>query len=96
MELIDLYDDKETLFYCDPPYVHDSRGDTKAYGFELTDAQHKMLASKLAKIKGRAAVSGYRSQLYETLFKGWTRIDSPIKQTHSVKQPRQESLWINF
>jgi DNA adenine methylase len=96
LELIDLYDDKGTLFYCDPPYVHDSRGDSKAYGYELTDAQHETLAAKLRGIKGRAAVSGYRSDLYETLFKGWKRIDSPIKQTHSVKQPRQESLWINF
>lgn len=96
LELIGLYDDKGTLFYCDPPYVHDSRGDTKAYGYELTDAQHETLAEKLRSIKGMAAVSGYRSDLYETLFKGWTRIDSPIKQTHSVKQPRQESLWINF
>jgi len=96
MELIDLYDEKDTLFYCDPPYVHDSRGDSKAYGYELTDAQHETLAAKLRRIKGRAAVSGYRSDLYETLFKGWKRIDSPIKQTHSVKQPRQESLWINF
>jgi len=96
LELIDLYDETGTLFYCDPPYVHDSRGDSKAYGYELTDAQHETLAEKLRSIKGKAAVSGYRSDLYETLFNGWTRIDSPIKQTHSVKQPRQESLWINF
>jgi len=37
LEIIDLYDDSETLFYCDPPYVHDSRGDSKAYGYEMTD-----------------------------------------------------------
>ena len=24
-DVIALYDDKETLFYCDPPYPHDSR-----------------------------------------------------------------------
>jgi DNA adenine methylase len=96
LELIDLYDEKGTFFYCDPPYVHDSRGDSKAYGYELTDAEHEALAGKLRGIKGRAAVSGYCSELYETLFKGWIRIDAPIKQTHSVKQPRQESLWINF
>jgi DNA adenine methylase len=96
LELIDLYDDAGTLFYCDPPYVHDSRGDGNAYGFELTDMQHGQLAAKLSGIKGKAAVSGYRCELYGKIFAGWKRIDAPIKQTHSVKQPRQESLWINF
>ena len=32
-EVIRLYDDRQTLFYCDPPYVHDSRTDRKAYGY---------------------------------------------------------------
>ncbi len=96
LELIDLYDEKGTLFYCDPPYVHGSRGDSKAYGYELTDDEHECLAAKLHGVKGRVAVSGYQSDLYEMLFKGWRRIDAPIKQAHSVKQPRQESLWVNF
>lgn len=95
-EVITLYDDPGTLFYCDPPYVHDSRGDAKAYGHEMTDNDHIELAKGLARIKGKAAVSGYRSNLYDTIFKGWKRIDSTIKQTHSIKKPRQESLWVNY
>lgn len=95
-EVIGLYDAPGTFFYCDPPYVHGSRGDAKAYGHEMTDGQHKALAGKLNQIKGKAAVSGYRTDLYDTLFKGWKRIDSAIKQAHSVKKPRQESLWVNF
>src|SRR5881296_2890213 len=35
IEVIGLYDSPGTLFYCDPPYVHSSRGDRKAYGFEM-------------------------------------------------------------
>jgi len=27
----------------DPPYVHESRSDTKAYAFEMSDAQHRRL-----------------------------------------------------
>src|SRR5205085_953565 len=30
IEVIRLYDSAGTLFYCDPPYVHSSRGDSKA------------------------------------------------------------------
>ena len=46
-EVISLYDAPETLFYCDPPYVHVTRGDAKAYGYEMTDEQHVSLAKVL-------------------------------------------------
>ena len=95
-EVVKLYDDPKTLFYCDPPYVHESRGDSKAYGHEMTDADHAALAAVLNAIEGKAAVSGYRSDLYDTLFKGWKRIDAAVKKAHSVKTPRQESLWVNY
>lgn len=95
-EVIELYDSKETLFYCDPPYVHAARGDSKAYGFEMSNEEHRVLASRLESIQGRAAVSGYRCKLYDQLYKNWTRIDGPAKHCHSVKQERRESLWINY
>ena len=58
LEVIQRYDTTETLFYLDPPYVHDARGDTHAYYGEMTDADHTELANLLHEIKGRAAVSG--------------------------------------
>ncbi len=96
MELIDLYDSAETVFYCDPPYPHQARGDDKAYGYEMNDIQHVAFADRLGKIKGKAAVSGYRCPLYDRLFAKWRRIDAPIKHCHSVKQQRQECLWVNY
>lgn len=96
VELVELYDDPNTLFYCDPPYVHDARGDAKAYGYEMTDKDHREFAARLGQVKGRVAVSGYRCNLYDKLFGKWNRIDAPEKFCHSVKQTRQESLWVNF
>lgn len=96
LEVIDLYDDETTLFYCDPPYVHQSRGDAKAYGFEMTDADHAALASRLQAINGMAAVSGYRCSLMDKLFRGWRRVDAPMKTCHSIKKQRQEALWMNY
>lgn len=96
LEVIDLYDDAGTLFYCDPPYVHESRGDSKAYGFELSDNEHRMLAARVRRAKGKVAVSGYRCDLYDELFRGWKRHDAPLKACHSVKKLRQESLWTNY
>ncbi len=32
IDVIRRYDSADTLFYCDPPYSHGARGDSKAYG----------------------------------------------------------------
>jgi len=95
-EVIKLYDDHKTLFYCDPPYVHSTRGDSRAYGFEMTDGEHASLAKVLSRCKGRAAVSGYRCDLMDTLYRGWKRFDAPAKHCHSIKKVRQEGLWMNY
>lgn len=96
LEVIRLYDDPRTLFYCDPPYPHSVRGDRKAYRFEMSDDEHRQLAAVLSSIRGMAAVSGYRCDLMDELYKGWRRHDAPIKTCHSVKRPRREALWTNF
>ncbi len=96
LELISRYDDDKTLFYLDPPYVHESRGDSNAYGNEMTNWDHIQLGEILRNIKGRAVISGYRTQLYDELFKDWNRIDAPAKLCNSSKGFRQESLWVNF
>lgn len=95
-EVIELYDSKETLFYCDPPYPHESRGDSKAYGYEMNDSDHRNLANLLNNIKGRAAVSGYRCELMDELYNGWRCIEAPTKNCHSSKKPRTEALWMNY
>ena len=76
--------------------LHVSRGDRNAYGFEMTDNDHAELAARLASIKGKAAVSGYRCDLLDSAYRGWKRIDAPLKKCHSVKKPRSEALWINY
>lgn len=96
LEVISLYDSPGTLFYCDPPYVHSTRGDSKAYGFEMDDESHTELAGVLRKIKGKAAVSGYRCSLMDTLYKGWRRVEAPAKKCHSIKKVRREALWMNY
>jgi DNA adenine methylase len=96
VDLVALNDGPGTLFYCDPPYVHASRGDAKAYAFEMSDAEHEALAAALRGAKGKVAVSGYRCDLMDRLYAGWARFDAPVKQTHSVKDARQESLWANY
>ncbi|OFV65789.1 MAG: D12 class N6 adenine-specific DNA methyltransferase [Candidatus Syntrophoarchaeum butanivorans] len=95
-EVMLKYDSPQTLFYLDPPYPHDSRGDINAYGYEMTEKEHEKLAEILHSIKAKAAISGYLSPLTKKLYSDWTRIDAPTKIIHSAKKPRTESLWINY
>lgn len=93
IEVIRLYDDRNTLFYCDPPYVHSTRGDSKAYGFEMKDEEHLALSSVLNHVKGKVAVSGYKCDLMNHLYKGWRCVESLPKICHSIKKMRQETVW---
>jgi len=95
IEVIKRYDSPETLFYCDPPYPHESRGGV-AYGFEMTNSDHEELARVLRSVKGKVALSGYRCSLLDELYEGWNCLEAPEKQAHSCKKPRKEVLWTNY
>jgi DNA adenine methylase len=95
-DVIRLYDTKKTLFYCDPPYLHDTRGDSKAYGFEMDEQAHIDLASVLHRVKGKVALSGYRNKLMDKLYRDWRRFDADPKHCHSIKKLRQECVWMNY
>ena len=96
LDVIRLYDAPGTLFYCDPPYPHDSRGDTKAYGFEMSNDEHRELADTLHTCKGKVAISSYRCKLMDELYGDWERCEAPPKLCHSTKGLRQECLWVNY
>ena len=96
IDVIKLYDANDTLFYCDPPYPHDTRGDSNAYGFEMADEDHEEVASVLNRIKGKAAVSGYRGDLLDRLYRTWRCVEAPVKRCHSSKGSRREALWMNY
>jgi len=96
VDVIRLYDGPATLFYCDPPYLHTTRGDIKAYRFEMDEQEHIRLAAALHGCKGKVALSGYRNTLMDRLYSDWRRFDADAKQCHSVKKIRRECLWMNY
>ena len=96
VEVIRRYDSSQTLFYCDPPYPHESRGDSKAYGYEMSDRGHEELAEALQAARGAVAISGYRCALMDRLYRGWGRVDAETRPCHSTKDERTESLWLNY
>lgn len=96
LSVIERYDSSDTLFYCDPPYPHASRGDSKAYAYEMNDEKHRELAALLHKVKGKVALSSYHCDLMDELFGDWNYIEGPTKMVHSIKQERTEVLWVNY
>ncbi len=96
LDVIRLYDGADTLFYCDPPYLHATRGDRSAYRFEMPDDEHAALAAALHRCQAKVAVSGYRNDLMDRLYAGWRRYDAEPKQAHSIKEMRFECLWMNY
>lgn len=108
--VIKTYDTPDTLFYCDPPYVHSTRKD-KRYAHEMSDEQHEQLIDMLLGIKGHAVVSGYPNEIYDKLTQNdWVyqtfntachaagRTRATGLQGEGValeKQQRTEALWIS-
>jgi DNA adenine methylase len=96
--VIQLYDSPQTLFYCDPPYLHETRGDTNAYGYEMTDAQHQELSEVLNAVSGKAAISNYPCAQMDRLYPApkWIKTTSAERTIHSTKDKRSEALWTNY
>ena len=98
IDILRLYDSERTLFYCDPPYLHETRGDSKAYGFEMSDVQHLEFSKAVNECKGMVAVSGYDHPTMDKLFKPgkWKKTFGLKKTIHSTKDTRTEVLWTNY
>lgn len=95
VDVMRRYDGPDTLHYVDPPYVYATRnarnaGDT--YRYEMTDDEHRELASVLQCLKGNVILSGYDSKMYGELFGDWQRME---RSTHADgAKDRTEVLWI--
>ena len=98
IDVIRLYDSSTTLSYCDPPYVHDTRGDRGAYGHEMSDEEHRALAKALNAAQGMVAISNYQCDLIDALYPTptWHKIVGPKRTIHSTKGTRSEVLWTNY
>ncbi len=96
LAVIKRYDSPQTLFYCDPPYPHESRGDSNAYRYEMSEREHRALAETLRDVQGKAAISGYYCDLMHDLYGDWNVHEAQTKKALSVKADRTEVLWTNY
>ncbi|MBA2116088.1 hypothetical protein HOV93_32770 [Planctomycetes bacterium FF15] len=101
VDVIEREDTEHTFFYCDPPYLLDTRVAKQAYTFEMSNEQHEKLLTALGNAKGKFLLSGYRNKLYDDAagHYGWNRLDIEIdnKASSQKKKPtKTECLWSNY
>jgi DNA adenine methylase len=92
LDIIPAHDSEKTFFYADPPYLPSVRDYGTDYQHEMTDEDHVKLAEALKDVKGAVMVSGYHSDLYNELYRGWT-----VREKHTYADgamPRTEVLWM--
>jgi len=100
-EVVKVWDEENTLFYLDPPYLHSTRseGSTEVYDKEMTVEDHMDLLQMVNNIRGKVVLSGYSSPLYNRALKGW-RCRKKQVANHSSQQKakarRTEVIWLNF
>lgn len=99
--ILKRYDRPDTLFYLDPPYVHNTRSSRKLYDNERVDTDHAELVDMLLNLKGKAILSGYDTQIYDRLVSaGWEKIDlgdmaiSLNKRVDKKRVYKREFVWV--
>ncbi len=93
LELIKRFNYDKVLIYCDPPYMLETRHG-KQYRCEMNDSDHEELLKVLLEHKGLVIISGYDTELYRDMLKGWHRVE---KTAYSqVCSKKKEVLWMNF
>ncbi len=98
VDLIIREDTPTTLFYCDPPYLPETRVTTDFYRYEMTVDQHAQLLTTLLGCKGMVMISGYASDLYDKMLTGWGRhiFSIPNHAAGGKKKRRMEEvLWLS-
>jgi DNA adenine methylase len=95
LEVLQIFDTPETLFYVDPPYPASTRNLRNRYRHQMkTDDEHRALAQCLRSLQGMAIISGYPCELYDReLYPDWQRIER--KTFADGARKRTEVLWLS-
>ena len=107
LSVIRRFDASTTVFYCDPPYLPETRSSSGGYADELED--HDELLDTLESVQGMVALSGYPHPDYDRLIdQGWRRhdfaLECPAGRTRQsrdrrlagdIDTSRVECVWVN-
>ncbi len=92
-ELIPRFNFENVLIYCDPPYMLETRHG-KQYRYEMDEEEHKELLELLLMHKGPVIISGYDTELYNTMLADWNRYETTVYS--QVCSKKREVIWMNY
>lgn len=82
------------LIYCDPPYMHETRGRTDFYKYEMDDRQHRDLLRVCMQARAMVILSGYHTTLYSEMLAAWRHVT--FQTTNRAGALTTEHLWMNY
>ncbi|AHF04085.1 DNA methyltransferase [Marichromatium purpuratum 984] len=93
LEVMTAHDSEQTVHYVDPPYVASTRDAGGDYRHEMTDMEHERLSEALSELSGMVVLSGYQSDLYDDLYRGWRKV---YRKAHADgARERVEVMWLS-
>lgn len=99
VRVIRTQDGPNTLFYLDPPYLHETRVTKADYDHEMSTEQHAELLEAIDSCVGKVLLSGYPNDLYDGRLRNWNTVDIAIdnKASSAKVKPRMvERIWMNY
>ena len=102
LDILREWDGQDTVFYCDPPYILETRSKRKYYAVERGDSYHEEMVDTLTRVEGRVVLSGYVHPIYNRLADaGWVA-DSygaaafmTVHEEGNEREGRREVVWRN-
>lgn len=93
VEIISRFNFPNVMIYADPPYLLSTRNRAQ-YRHEMTEDEHVDLLEALIAHRGPVLLSGYQSDLYEDMLRGWNK--ETLEVRNQLSAHRTEVLWTNF
>lgn len=93
LEIIKRFNYPDVFMYIDPPYILGTRT-AKQYKHEMTDADHEELLGVLKNSEAMVMISGYESELYDSMLKGWHK--EQFRSNAEYGGNRVETVWMNY
>lgn len=97
LELIEMFDNENMVFYLDPPYPHGVRNGS-GYKHEMSNENHKELLEVLLNVDGYVCLSSFSNPLYEELLSEWMTVDGKEYKTPASNDQRTctERIYMNY
>lgn len=97
IDVINKYNYENVFLYCDPPYHHDTRTETR-YQQDMDDDTQIRFLESVNNSKAKILISGYKNDVYDEYLKEWNEVSFDVNtMTGSYKKKtKTEVLWKNY